>query len=844
MTARAGRAIGILLALAWPPDVVEAQERARKEARASRAADGMLTVDGRLDEPAWQSAPAVTDFVQRNPDEGSPPSDGVDVRFLFDGAALYVGARMEASGPIQAPLGRRDDVEQAEHLLISLDTYLDRRTAYTFGVTANGVRLDVYYASDNDSADDDTYTPVWEARTRIDATGWTAEMRIPFSQLRFTLRAPQVWGLNIRRWVPSRNEEVFWSPVRRTDERWASLFGNLVGLDIAPRRRLELLPYAATSTRAADAHSGSPFDHGVSTSASFGGDVKIGLGSNLTLEATVNPDFGQVEADPAQVNLSAFEVFFDERRPFFVEGANLLSGTVNNYFYSRRIGAAPQGRSSAEFAAYPTTTTILGAAKLTGRLSSGTSLGVLAAVTDQEDATTLDGGVLGRARVAPRTFSSVTRLEQQLGRQASSVALMATAVHRDLDPADPLSALLTRNAFTLSSDAVLRFGNHEVQAFMGGTYVDGEPGALLRLQRSSARFFQRPDADYVRLDPARRRMSGAKGGVSVERQNGRHWLWEGAASFETPEFETNDLGRLATGDGMLVSGELEYQETEPGAWYRAYSASVERTHEWNFGGQTQTARVEVEAGLTWPNFWETELTWTRDARRQDMRLTRGGPSMQVPASWATELSLETRDGAQTQGSATALYGRTEDGGLTVSAESAVAVRPSPQWQLSVGPSYVREVDTQQYVDTLGGGPAETFGRRYVFGHLDRSTWSARIRLNYTFVPDLNLDFYAEPFAASGRYESLGVLAAPRTRIRTPLPLDAQPSEDFEIRSFRSNLVLRWEWRPGSFLFLVWQQNRSSEIVGRSRASVGGLLDSFGDPGDHFFAVKATLWRAR
>jgi hypothetical protein len=227
-----------------------------------------------------------------------------------------------------------------------------------------------------------------------------------------------------------------------------------------------------------------------------------------------------------------------------------------------------------------------------------------------------------------------------------------------------------------------------------------------------------------------------------------------------------------------------------------------------------------------------------------MRLTRGGPSMQVPASWATELSLETRDGAQTQGSATALYGRTEDGGLTVSAESAVAVRPSPQWQLSVGPSYVREVDTQQYVDTLGGGPAETFGRRYVFGHLDRSTWSARIRLNYTFVPDLNLDFYAEPFAASGRYESLGVLAAPRTRIRTPLPLDAQPSEDFEIRSFRSNLVLRWEWRPGSFLFLVWQQNRSSEIVGRSRASVGGLLDSFGDPGDHFFAVKATLWRAR
>ena len=234
---------------------------------------------------------------------------------------------MTSSAPIQAPLGRRDEVDQAEHLLVSLDTYLDRRTASTFGVTANGVRLDHYYASDNDFDDDDTFNPVWQARTSVDERGWIAELRIPFSQLRFNQRSPQIWGLNVRRWIPSLNEEVFWSPIRRTDERWASLFGDLHGLDVQPRQRVELLPYVTGNSRfIGNRDAADPFNDGANPGGGAGVDVKLGIGSNLTLEATVNPDFGQVEADPAEVNLSAFETFFDERRPFFVEGANLLGG--------------------------------------------------------------------------------------------------------------------------------------------------------------------------------------------------------------------------------------------------------------------------------------------------------------------------------------------------------------------------------------------------------------------------------------------------------------------------------------------------------------------------------------
>jgi hypothetical protein len=752
---------------------------------------------------------------------------------------------MTSSAPIQAPLGRRDDVEQAEHLLVSLDTYLDRRTASTFGVSASGARLDLYFASDNDFDDDDTFTPVWQAQTSVDERGWTAELRIPFSQLRFNERSPQIWGLNVRRWIPALNEEVYWSPIRRTDERWASLFGDLHGIDVQPRQRVELLPYVSSNARLiGNRDAADPFNDGVDAGGGIGGDAKLGIGSNLTLEATVNPDFGQVEADPAQVNLSAFEIFFDERRPFFVEGANLLVGNVEEYFYSRRIGAPPPGPVSSEFVDFPRTTTILGAAKLTGRLASGTSLGMLSAVTDEETAETFDSGAFGGVRVAPRTFYGVARVEQQIGQQGSSVALMTTAVHRQLDASDPLAALLTRNAFTLSGDSVLRFGDHEVQGFAGVTYADGEPGAMLRLQRSSARFYQRPDVTYVQVDPTRRQLSGAKGGISIERQNARHWLYEAATSFTTPGFETNDIGRLTRADGVVVSSELEYQETTPGRWLRNYAIAVGHEHEWNFGGDLQTSAVGTEVSVTLPNFWEAELSTVYQFRRQDMRLTRGGPSMQRPASWSNTLTVDTREGAQTQGNLEMVYGGNEDGGLNFTLAPRFSVRPAPQWQLSVSPSYIREVDTQQYVATLPGGPPETYGGRYIFGQLDRSTYSAQFRVNYTFKPDLNLDFYGEPFVASGRYDSIGELAAARTRELLPLSQDLLPAGDFQVRSFRSNLVLRWEWRPGSFFYVVWQQNRAEEDITRARASIGDMFRSLGARGDNFFAVKMSVWLSR
>ena len=840
---------------------VSSENGVRKQARAVRVPSGAISVDGRLDEEAWQGIPAIADFVQKEPIEGVPPTDRMEVRFAYDDGALYVGARMQSTSPIQAPMGRRDEGEQAEHLLVSLDTYLDRRTSSTFGVTATGVRLDHYHASDHEWNDDDTFNPVWQARAAMDGQGWTAELWIPFAQLRFNDRDPQVWGLNVQRWVPSRNEHVFWALVPRTEERWASLFGDLNGIaGIRPSRRLEIMPYVASDSRLiGDRDPDDPFNGGANLGGRVGADLKVGLGSNLTLEATVNPDFGQVEADPAEVNLSAFETFFDERRPFFVEGANLLTGNVDEYFYSRRIGAQPAGDADGEFVDYPPTTTILGAAKLTGRLESGMSVGMLAAVTDEESARTFSAFHVGRVRVAPRTAYGVARVEQEFGPSGSSFGVMATTVNRQLRPDDPLAGVLARNAFTVSGDSLIRFGDYEMEGFLGATHVDGEPDAILRLQRSSARYFQRPDVSYVRLDPNRTSLRGAKGGLSFERQNARHWLWQAATSFATPGFETNDIGRLATSDGVRVDAQLEYRETVPGRWYREYSFVVGHGQEWNHGGERQTlagrggggddgggqqdATLATDVSFTWPNFWQTEWSYEFQQRGQDMRLTRGGPSMQRPQSWFSGLDVESSDASATQAGFEVRYGRSEDGGLLFEGEVGVTLRPGPQWELSISPSYEREIDTQQYVTALRGGGPATFGGRYIFADIDRSTYSAEVRLNYTFKPDLTLDFYAEPFAASGHFNRFGELAAARDRLL--LPVDAETigleERDFNVQSFRSNLVLRWEWRPGSTLYFVWQQDRETEETLSRRASLRDMFGSIATRGDNFFAIKASWW---
>ncbi len=586
-------ALSALPALIWaeppiPPKTAEAMRLAQA-----------VNLDGKLDDPVWRQGTPVSGFIQKDPKEGTPASEKTLVWFAYDDEAFYVGARMHiAPEKIRCLVSRRDQAGISERIVVSLDTYLDRRTAYSFGITAAGTRIDYYHSSDDEYNRDYSYDPVWEAKTGRDSLGWTAEMRIPFSQLRFNAKDVQTWGFNLNRWVPALNEDDYYVYIPKNETGWSSRFASLNGIGaIKPSRRVEVAPYAASdATVTGDRDANDPFDDGKNLVGRTGADLKVGLGPNLTLDAAVNPDFGQVEADPAVVNLSAFEITFNEKRPFFTEGSQLLQGNGPAYFYSRRIGAPPSGPASGDYVDRPKVSTILGAAKLSGRFASGLSLGLLTAVTDKEFAKTYDAGsqTYDKIQIAPRAGFGILRLQQEFGSSASTVGLSLTGMGRDLSESQALYQRLTHRAFSGGSDWNIRFnkGEYVLSGSLGFSHVEGDSNAIRRIQTSSAHYYQRPDADHVELDPSRTSLSGYQGALRFNKNGGKHWLWSASIAAESPGFELNDVGRLGTADDIDYFGSLRYRENEPGKIFRNYQLALYLANGWNFGGTRQYTTLD------------------------------------------------------------------------------------------------------------------------------------------------------------------------------------------------------------------------------------------------------------
>jgi hypothetical protein len=830
-------------------------------------------VDGRHDDPAWQDAQWTGGFRQKDPNEGAPAQTATEVAFAYDDEALYIAARMTSLGPddIEAMVSRRDNSGRSERIVFSFDSYNDRRTAYSFGITASGVRFDYYHGTDNEYNRDYSWDPVWDAAVQTDSAGWTAEVRIPFSQLRFNPTDAQVWGLNMNRYIPSRNEDDYWVLVPKNETGWSSRMAPLTGIrGVRPSRRIELTPYAATSSRiTGDGDVGNPFDNGSNIDVRAGGDFKMGLGPNLTLDATVNPDFGQVEADPAEVNLSAVETAFGERRPFFTEGSQLLQGNGPSYFYSRRIGAAPRGSPGGEydFVDRPQASTILGAAKITGRLPSGLSVGGLAALTAREYASTfrVDDGVRDRTQIAPATGYGVLRLQQEFGRSASTVGLSATGLRRDVAAASPLASLLVRDAYAGGVDWTLRFGSGDyvLGGSAGLSHVAGDAAAVSRVQQSSAHYLQRPDQDHVTFDPARTSLTGYMAALFFEKNSGRHWLYSAQVSAESPTFEINDVGRIGTADDIDASVSLRYRENVPTGLFQNYQLAMFGNTGWNFGGIRQYQGLDFEANATFRNFWNGRAGVELFPGQLRDDLTRGGPLMRESDQWVGSIGLQSPFSSVVQLEADAVHARRDFDGWATRISAGVGLRPNGRWQFELAPSLEWAEDARQYVATASGGSEATYGGRYVFGRIERRTIAAQIRFSYAFTPDLTLELYGEPFAASGEYTELGELAAARTNeLRrygtdgtTITPVDdftyevtdaangqtfEIPRPDFRVLSFRSNAVLRWEWRPGSTFFLVWQQDRS-DFATRGAIGSEALWDALRAPGDHFLALKVSYW---
>ncbi len=855
----------------------------RKSMTASRIPNGSLDLDGRLDESFWTSVQMVSDFTQKEPDAGQPATERTEVGFAFDDHALYIGARMFSNHPesLHIDVNRRDNPGNCEQMIVSIDSYLDRRTCYDFGVSVAGVRTDRYHPIDNEYERIPSFNPVWDARSHIDSSGWTCEMRIPFSQLRFIDRPEQVWGVNMNRWVPARNEDAFWIAVPRDETGWSSWFGDLHGISgIKPTRRLELLPYLAGDARFESGRDESdPFNDGSDFDGRAGADVKMGLGPNLTLDATINPDFGQVEADPAEVNLTAFETAFSEKRPFFIEGSQLFESEGPTYFYSRRVGTRPRGFADGDFVDYPSNATILGAAKVTGRTSGGLSVGVLSAVTSQEQARVYDtaSGEESTLDVEPATGYGVVRLQQEFGKDQSTAGILLTGLARDLDEEDPVADILRQNAVTGNLDWTLRFkgGAYDIYGYAGFSHVEGSRASILRTQRSSARYYQRPDAEYVEVDSNATSLSGYTFGMRGGKRSGKHWLWGGGFAVESPGFELNDAGILSQADDIESWNHITYREQTPGKLFRRYEITLSRNSFWNYAAVRKPADdpshlltfAELNLDATFTNFWNAHYYLGYDWPGKSDNLTRGGPMAATPQGIFTEASFRNNFTSRVSLSAWVFYFSNDIGSWEQSTGFSVGGRIGNRMSYSVEPRFTREADSRQYITAIVpkagdvGNPA-TYGNRYVLGNIYRSQLSAQIRINYFFTPDLSLECYAEPFAASGDYRSFGELRAAASRDITEYGVngieieetdDGQyqvtdnsetfefVAEDFGVRSFRSNVVLRWEFRPGSTFYVVWQQDRFGFKEPGRRVRIRSLGDGLSSDGANFFAIKMSYW---
>lgn len=800
-------------------------------------------IDGRLDEAIWQATPVLSGFVQREPEEGRPATERTEVRVAYTDDALYVGVLAFDSEPgaIRAQLTRRDEETPGDWIHLFIDSYHDRRTAFEFAVNAAGVRRDVYHFNDTES--DESWDAVWDVAVVHNEQGWVAEFRIPFSQLRFAPAQRHEFGFNVARQIVRRAEVSWWRMIPRGSPSFVSLFGELNGLEgLRPPRRLEVLPYSVARASRGPAEPGNPFRDGRDAGATAGADIKYGLTSNLTLDVTLNPDFGQVEADPAVVNLSAFETFYPERRPFFTEGVNVFrfpillgdgDGANEQLFYSRRIGRRPQGAADPRggYADRADQTTILGAAKLSGRTPGGWTIGLLGALTQQERAEVRDSaGAVHHDVVEPRSTYLVGRLARDLRRGRTVIGLFGTAMNRDL-PAG--LDWMRREAYSLGLDFNHRFAGdaYRIRGWVVGSNVRGSTAAITATQRSPARYYQRPDNDYVDLDTTRTSLSGFASQLSIGRESGT-WRWATGYDTRSPGFEVNDMGYQRTADyfqQFAWVGGRWFPQRGP---FRRFGLNFNQWAGWNYGGDRLFAGGNVNANWQYRNLWGGWAGINRSLQGMTTSELRGGPALLRPPAvngWGGIYSDSRRRLRFEAGGW--FFAQDESDSHAGGVFMWIAYRPSGGVDLAISPSLDLNNDDWQYITT-----AAVNGRdEYIFGDLEQRTVGAGIRANFTFSPTLTLQIYAQPFYSAGRFLGFRRVADPRgatyaDRLQTvpaarvqvdgsgnvTLDLDGDASfettlgnPNFGYVSLRSNVVLRWEYRPGSTLFLVWQQGRES-----------------------------------
>jgi hypothetical protein len=825
-------------------------------------------IDGNLDDTCWNTGTWAGDYVQWIPTEGAKASHPTEFKILYDDNNLYVAFRAHDKEPskIQRRAGRRDAF-QGDMVGICFDSYHDHRTGFEFDITAYGQKIDNIIT--NPWNNDFNWNAVWTGKVGLEDSAWVAEMEIPLSQLRYSNEKEQVWGLHCWRWINRLQEESDWEPQSSTSPGMLYLFGELHGISgLKKSRRFELMPYAVGKLHTYEKQPGNPFaENGRSWSGTAGVDAKIGISSNFTVDLTVNPDFGQVEADPSVMNLTAFETFYEEKRPFFLEGKSIFDYDLDDMtlFYSRRIGHTPvfsPSLDSGEYSRLPENTSILDALKLSGKTANGFSVGIMQSLTSREHATVATGEDDQRKISAePYTNYIVGRVQQDYKQGNTVIGAIFTSTNRFIS--DDHLDFLCRSAYTGGVDLLHHWKDKKyyVDAKLMGSHVAGNETSIIALQRSSARYYQRPDASYLNLDSTRTSLSGSAGSIRIGRKSQGLWRYSTGIGWFSPGLELNDLGYMQVTDIIRQTNEISYFVNKPVSIFRTYSIGFNQGNHWDFGGRYLVSDFELETRFEFLNKWAVAVHPGYQTQNLDTRLLRGGEAMLLPPAWRIYASINTDNAKRVYFGVDGSFSNSIiESASDIDVNPGMIFCPLNTLRLVAGVSYAHHYNQLQYVGTVDF----RMQKKYILGTIDQNTLGLVFRVDYSINPELSVQYYGSPFVSKGLFSEYKFVTNALSdnypeRFTTFLnsaktsgnvlldenndgsPDYSVPDPDFNFLQFRSNLVIRWEYRPGSVIYLVWSMDKTGGAEPLD-LSLGKSMEHLGDVhSNNIFLVKFNYW---
>lgn len=844
---------------------------------------GDITLDGDPAEEAWKAVEWGGDFTQWQPNGGKPPSQQTKFKILYDEKFLYIAYQCLDSAPdsIVKRLGRRDEFP-GDWVEINIDSYHDQRTAFSFTISASGVRSDELI-SNNGNNWDTSWNPIWFGKTRMYDKGWMAELKIPLSQLRYGNEPEKTWGIQVQRRLFRKEERSTWQYIPQNAGVWVSAFGELHGLKNIPlHRQVEIAPYVTAQTDKYKKEPGNPFATGSDTRMSAGLDGKLAITNDLILDFTINPDFGQVEADPSQVRIDGFQNFFEERRPFFIESRNIfdyqLTGSEagGNYdndllFYSRRIGSSPHKYpvlTNGEYAKAPQNTSIMGAAKFSGKTKKGLSIGILQSVTQREMATIDHNEQRRKELIEPLTSYFVGRLQKDIKAGNTILGGILTSVNRE----DGMHDRLHRNAFSGGLDFVHYWKERTwyIRGNIVGSQVQGSKEAILRTQTAFEHLFQRPGAGEVSVDSGRTSLAGMGGTFRFGKTGGKPgklgqvFKFETGLTFRSPGLELNDIGFMLTANEINYFTWAGFHFQKPFAVFRNARINYNHWSRWDYSGQFLYQAFNTNSHATFTNNWQagTGLTWNPyDISNNALR---GGSSMRRPAGMGHNfyISSDSRKKVFVNMGMFNFWGfdnsvRGNNLGVSLIAQPINALR------ITLSGDYSRNWRRQdQFVSSI----LQDNTIRTIVGEVTQKTLRFTGRVSYNITPDLTLQYYGQPFITRPLYNNFAYVSDPlakryddRFYAFTPDEISLSHGQysvdenadgaadysfgqpDFNFVQFRSNLIVRWEYKAGSELYLVWSQGNTPDASSDLNSPLATSLwdNAFAEQARNSFLIKVT-----